>query len=210
MASLGLRQCCISAPPRPGPGSGVPPLPLQLIRHALGPLSTGCSAESCLAPLAVYNDTAALCKERLGSEQMAHAAEQAASAAAELLLDLLSHAVRPPTTHRARSCSELAAKLPHLLTPRKHLRPATFRVGASCLPVSLNMLQWCCTAGVQPCQADGRGFTARPGQGRQECRRGNPARSFPGAATAEGCAAAGWRHQPACRAGAQTAALAGF
>lgn len=93
MASFGLRQCCTSAPSRPGPGSGVPLLPLQLIRHALGPLNACCSADLCLAPLAVYNDTATLCRELLGSEQMAHAAEQAADAAVELLLDLLSHAV---------------------------------------------------------------------------------------------------------------------
>ncbi|CAL8471922.1 g11464 [Coccomyxa elongata] len=93
MASLGLRQCRTSAPSRPGPCIGVPPLPMQLIRHAMGPLHACCSADLCLAPLAVYNDTAALCRERLGSEQMAHAAEQAALAAVELLLDLLSHAV---------------------------------------------------------------------------------------------------------------------
>ncbi|BDA47637.1 probable protein pirA at N-terminal half [Coccomyxa sp. Obi] len=93
MASLGLQQCCISAPSDPGPGSGVPPLPLQLIRHALGPLNGCSSADLCLAPLAVYIDTATLCRERLGSGQMAHAAEQAANAAVELLLDLLSHAV---------------------------------------------------------------------------------------------------------------------
>lgn len=99
MASLGLQECCTSAPSCPG--NGVPPLPLQLIRHALAPGNGCCSADSCLAPLAVYNDTATFCRERLGSDKMALAAEQAAIASFEQLLDLLSHAVRHPSAHRA-------------------------------------------------------------------------------------------------------------
>ncbi len=96
MASLGLQQCHSPAPSLPGAGRIGTPLPLQLIRHALASVNSSFPAEHCLLPLAVYNQTATLCKERLCCEQMSDAAAAAADAAFEELLNLLSGAVRQP------------------------------------------------------------------------------------------------------------------
>ena len=94
MAPLGLKQCHVSAPSLSGIGSSATPLPGQLLHKALSSQNYCVPADYCLLPLVVYNDAATLCKERLSCEVMAIAAANAADAAFEELLDLLSDAVR--------------------------------------------------------------------------------------------------------------------